>query len=272
MILTEHGKDFLNNPELYKDFALHTLVNIVGTEIIKDNKIMPICTYYLESDDGDVLFIADYCTPKEAKELEEKINQELNIKINRRFEIKENASKEKDQEMIKYIAYSNPDIRSVLFTGNVNYQGNEVSINGSKLLLNNQETSPRHFLTKLFSPNESAEEKIKLTQEIEKKRLALLDIIHQLVNIANTLQNDTVIPKMIYYKGDSCPAVLFKTEYGRYNAIAIGEHKPEVVTDIKIAGDCSWSDISNAINNNQYINNTKDDIIEKLLERTDLGV
>lgn len=269
--MTEHGRDFLEHPAMYRDFSLHTLVNIVGTEIIKNNKILPICTYYLESDDGDVLFIADYCSPKEAKQLEAKIKKELKITMNKRFEIVEAVPKEKNQEMIKYIAYSNPDIRSVLFTGSVKYGNNEVSIQKNRLLLNQKETSPREFLIRLFSPDDSVEKKIELAQEVEKKKAVLFEIAEYLAYIATTLENESVIPKLVEYEGEDQPSILFKTEQGRYNAIVIGKEKPVLLAKIKIAGNCSWGDISKAIEENDYINNTKEDnLIEQLLGGMDL--
>jgi hypothetical protein len=266
MILTEYGKTFLDDPSVFVEYGLNILVNICGTEIIKDNKILPICTYYLESEDGNVVFLADYCTPKEAKKLEDKIKTSIEIKKEKKFEIKENEDKSRDQEMLRYIAYSNPDIRSVVFSGKAEIQGNSILISNNKILLNSEETSPKDFLIKLFSQDNDTEKKIELISEIEKKRLLLEEIMQQLIYIANTIQNNTVIPKIIENDGENQPAILFKDNNGKYNAIAIGKRKPEVVNKIKIISDCSWDKIKEAIENNEFINNKTDNLIEQLLE------
>ena len=85
MLLTKQGKEFLDNIDDYREFGLHTLVNISGIEILKDNKIIPVSTIYLESDDGDILFVADYCTPRDEKELIAKIKKSLEITKERNF-------------------------------------------------------------------------------------------------------------------------------------------------------------------------------------------
>lgn len=271
MLLTEQGKEFLENISLYKDFGLHTLVNISGIEILKNNKILPVCTIYLESDEGDILFVADYCTPREEKELVTKIKKNLDIKKELNFTIKENEGKEKDQEMIKYIAYSNPDIRPVLFSGEVQLDDNKVSIKGNKILLNDEENRPQNFITTLFSPDNSPETKLKLINEIDKRKNELMAIIEQLLLLSSVLGKEAVIPKIIEANGDAVPAIVFKDELGKYKAVTIGVDKPELVSKFKIMKDFTWSKLIEQVNNNDFINNNKDELIEKLIEGAELG-
>lgn len=270
MILTEQGQEFLENMSSYSEFGLHTLVNIGGIEVLKNNKILNVCTIYLESDDGDILFVADYCTPKEAKELTTKIKRVLDIKRERNFTIEDTVNKSKNQEMIKYIAYSNPDIRPVLFSGEVELDENKVTIKNGKILINETEDSPQNFLNTLFSPDNSPETKIKLINEVEKRKNALMAIIEQLILLSTALSKETVLPKIIEANGDESPALLFKDETGKYKAITIGTEKPDLVSKFKITRDSSWNELIEQINNNNFINNNKDELIEKLIEGVEL--
>lgn len=271
MLLTEQGKEFLENMNMYKDFGLHTLVNIGGIEFIKNNKILTVCTIYLESDEGDILFVADYCTPKESKELTTKIKKSLEIKKEMNFTIEDANDTLKNQEMIKYIAYSNPDIRPVLFSGEINLDNNKVTIKNGKILLNEKENSPQSFLNTLFSPDDSPETKIKLINEIEKRKQNLMAIIEQLILLSTALGKETVLPKIIETDEDEFPALLFKDESGKYKAITIGQEKPKLVSRFKIIKNSSWNELIEQINNNNFINNNKDELIEKLIEGNELG-
>lgn len=270
MLLTEQGKEFLDNMGLYRDFGLHTIVNISGVEVLKNNKVIPISTIYLESDEGDILFVADYCTPKDEKELIAKIKQELDITKEKNFVISENEGPEKNQEMIKYIAYSDPEIRPVLFNGEVDIQDNKVQIVNNKIVLNDAESTPTNFLVTLFSPDDSLEDKINLIQEVDKKKNALAAIIEQLIMITAVLQKETVLPKIIEANGDELPGIVFKDENGKYKAILIGQDKPEVVSNFKISKNCTWEDINSQIKNNDFINDKTDEFIQKLMEENDL--
>ena len=270
MLLTKQGKEFLDNIDDYREFGLHTLVNISGIEILKDNKIIPVSTIYLESDDGDILFVADYCTPRDEKELIAKIKKSLEITKERNFLISENEGPEKNQEMIKYIAYSNPDIRPVLFTGEVSLDDNKVQIVDNKIVLNEQEESPTKFLTTLFSPDDSLDKKIQLIEELNKKKNSLSLIIEQLVLITAILEKDTVLPKIVEANGDEFPGIVFKNEKGKYQAMIIGREKPELVNKFKILKGSTWAEITDNIKNNDFINDRKDEFIEKLMKENQL--
>ena len=232
MLLTEQGQEFLENMDLYKEFGLHTLVNIGGIEILKKNKILSVCTIYLESDEGDILFVADYCTPKEAKELTAKIKKSLEIKKEVNFIIEESTDASKNQEMLKYIAYSNPDIRPVLFSGEVELDENKVTIQNGKILLNEAEDTPQNFLNTLFSPDDSPETKLKLINEIEKRKNNLMAIIEQLILLSTTLGKETVLPKVVEANGDEFPALLFKDETGKEIKNKYGYFKNAIIINI----------------------------------------
>lgn len=270
MLLTEQGQEFLENMNLYREFGLHTLVNIGGIEILKKNRILTVCTIYLESDEGDILFVADYCTPREAKELTAKIKKTLDITREVNFVIEETADTSKNQEMLKYIAYSNPDIRPVLFSGEVELDDNKITIQNGKILLNEAEDSPQNFLNTLFSPDDSPETKIKLINEVEKRKNTLSAIIEQLILLSTALGKETVLPKIVETNGDEFPALLFKDETGKYKALAIGTEKPELATRFKIVKDSSWNELIEQINKNNFINNNKDELIERLIEGNEL--
>lgn len=270
MLLTEQGKEFLENMSLYKEFGLHTLVNIGGIDILKGNKILPVSTIYLESDEGDILFVADYCTPKEEKELTKKIKQEFDITNEKNFVINENENPEKAQEMIKYIAYANPDIRPVLFDGEVEINNNKIVISENKILINESEDSPQRFLSQLFSPDDSKETKIELINELEKKKVELVEIMEQLIVLTSALQKETVLPKVIDVDGNDTLGIIFKDEKGKYKALTVNNEKPEVISSFKIIRDSSWTEISEGISKSDFLNNTKNELIEKLIEGKEL--
>ena len=265
MVLTEQGKQFLDNISLYKGYGLNTIVNISGTELLKGNKILPVSTIYLESNDGNILFVADYCSKKETKQLIDKISEALDIRQIKEFIIKENEGPERDQEMITYIAYADPDIRPVLFSGETEINNNKVNIADNKILLNEEEAKPQVFLAKLFSPDDSVETKVKLEEELEKRKTSLLDIVEQLLAISAALHNETVIPKVIDIDGVLIDAIVFKDEFGKYKAMTITDNKPEIISKFAIKKDSSWEKIADNVANSDYMNNKKDELIERLM-------
>ena len=169
----------------------------------------------------------------------------MTVKITkeRNFLISENEGPEKNQEMIKYIAYSNPDIRPVLFTGEVSLDDNKVQIVDNKIVLNEQEESPTKFLTTLFSPDDSLDKKIQLIEELNKKKNSLSLIIEQLVLITAILEKDTVLPKIVEANGDEFPGIVFKNEKGKYQAACTDHCLSYLRSDVKVGRLGQWWEI-----------------------------
>lgn len=272
MILTDDGKEFLGNLKAYKNYGLNNMVTISGIEILKNNKILPVCTLYIEADDGSIIFIADYCSVEDVKKLKEEISKEITIKTDKNFSIEEGSDKTNNQDIIKRIAYADPDIRPVLFSGETVINDSKVTIENNKILVNGEENTPQNFILKLFSQNDSPQKKVLISQEIEKKKNVLEQILQNLIAMDSLIKKEGVTPKIIDTDGKEHPAILFR-ENGKYKAFLLGQQSTEIVNKFKIKDNLTWEETFDLIKDNYSFSDSKEDeLITKLLKCQSLEV
>jgi len=267
MILTNDGKEFLENLKIYKAYGLNNIVTISGIEILKDNKILPACTLYVEAEDGNIIFVADYCSETDVKKLKEQISKEIEIKSDKNLSIEETQDKANNQEVIKRLAYADPDIRPVLFSGETIVNDNKITIENNKILLDGEESSAQNFILKLFSEKDSPEKRIFISKEIEKKKNILSQILENLVTMDSLINKEGVTPKIVNVEGENYPAILFR-ENGKYKAFLLGTENKKIINKFEIKENLTWEQTFELIKNSYSISKTKE--IEDIKENLDI--
>jgi hypothetical protein len=271
MIITEDGKQLLNNLSLYKNYGLNNLVTISGIEILKDNKILPVCTVYLEADDGSIVFVADYCSEEDVKKLKEEISKEIDIKSEKNLSIEEDSEKSNSQDIIKKLAYADPDIRPVLFSGKVEIADNQITIENNKILLDGQETSAKTFILRLFSEKDSVENKMLVLNEIERKKNILTQILENLATMDTLISKEGVTPKIIETDDKEFPAILFR-ENGKYKAFILDNDNSRTVNSFEIKDNLTWEQTFDLIKGNYHFSEMEQDISGKIAKDRSMEV
>jgi hypothetical protein len=258
-MLADGANNILKNSDIYKQLKFNRLLIIDGMEVIKENQILPISTLYLENEDGNVLFVADYCSKSEVEKLKDTLCEKLDINDCKRFNIVSNPKPEFNQQMLAYLIYANPDLRPIIYGNSISINDKEINIKDNKILVDGEELTPEVFLQILFNEDDSDKKKIVIS-EIQNKKDQLLLLITYLTNIEQILQNPSVVPKMVDIEGKKYQAILYRNKNGKYVANVINGNNFQLRDDFSISANLSWDDIIKTIKD---LGSIKEDIILK---------
>lgn len=248
MVTSERINDIVKNADAYKKMGFDKMTIIQGIDIVKNNKILPVSTIFIEDQDGHILFIADYCSAIETKDIKKQLKDNLDIKKCDVFNIVVNPLPEFYQKIIAYIIYSDPYLRPIIYGDSVSVNNNKIEIKNGKILVNKKELSVEQFLDSIYGENyiDNKDSFLTKVSDKENKIKELLNEIHRLKELVSKYY---IVPKMIDEEGKIYKGFLIRDKNGKYCAKIIKNDRLEDTNDFVISSNLSWNDFINAILN-----------------------